>query len=76
MHGSSSGRSGQFERKLKTTSTTVFLTHEPTGTRVEGLVPPGSYSKKEMQQKREMLKLSLFAELENLVARKLNVKGR
>lgn len=38
MYGSSSGKSGQFERKLKTASTTVFLAHEPTGTRVEGLV--------------------------------------
>jgi len=76
LHGSSSGKSGQFERKLKTTSSTIFLTHEPTGLRVEGEVPPGNYSKKEMQKEREILKNTLFQELEWLVAKQLKVKGR
>ncbi len=75
MHGSSIGKSGQFERKLKTTSSKIFLTHVPTGAKVEGEVPPGNYSKKEMQQKREILKKSLFNELEQLVAKNLGIKG-
>lgn len=75
MHGLSSGKSGQFERKLKTTSSTVFLTHMPTGLRVEGQVPAGNYSKKEMQQKREHLKQSLHLQLEQLVAKHLKLKG-
>ena len=46
MNGSSSGKPGQFERKLKTTSSSVFLTHVPTGVKVEGEVPSGSYCQK------------------------------
>ncbi|WP_139209146.1 hypothetical protein [Aquisalimonas asiatica] len=76
MNGLNSGRPGQFERKLKTTSAVVFLTHLPTGIKVEGEVPPGNYSKKEMQQKRAELKQELFLKLEVLVAKKLNIKGR
>lgn len=76
MHSSSSGKSGQFERKLKTTSSTIFLTHEPTGIKVEGEVPPGNYSKKEMQKKREELKQILFMKLQGQVAKILNIKGR
>lgn len=75
MHGLSSGKSGQFERKLKTTSSTIFLIHMPTGLRVEGQVPAGNYSKKEMQQKREQLKQSLYLQLEQLVAKHLKIKG-
>ncbi len=75
-HGSSSGKTGQFARKLKTTSCTVFLVHEPTGIKVEGEVAPGNYSKKEMQQKRHELQHSLFKKLEQQVAKKLNIKGR
>lgn len=75
MHGTSSGKSGQFERKLKTTSSTVFLTHMPTGLRVEGQVPAGNYSKKEMQKKREQLKQSLHLELEQLVAKQRNARS-
>jgi hypothetical protein len=76
MHSSSSGKTRQFERKLKTTSSYIFITHEPTGIRVEGEIPLGHYSKKEMQQMREALKQSLFTELERKVAAKLRVKGR
>ena len=76
IHGSSSGKTGQFERKLKTTSSTVFLTHVPTGIKVEGQVPPGNYSKKEMKQKRDALAQLLFQKLEILVAKQLKVKGR
>ncbi len=74
--GYSRGKSGQFERKLKTTSCSIFLAHLPTGITVEGEIPDGNYSKKEMQQKREDLKHSLFQELERQVAKKLHIKGR
>jgi protein subunit release factor A len=76
MGSSSSGKTGQFSRVLKTTSCTVSLTHEPTGTKVEGEIPSGNYSKKDMQQKREELQQSLFIQLERLVAKKLNIKGQ
>ena len=76
MYMHTSGKSGQFERKLKTTGTTVFLVHEPTGMRIEGDVPLGNYSKKEMQKKRETLKKILFQKLELQVAKKLRVKGQ
>ncbi len=75
MQGSSSGKGGQFERKLKITSSKIYFTHEPTGIRVEGEVPLGNYSKKEMQQKRNELKQFLFQELERQVAKKLKIKG-
>lgn len=39
--GLSSGKSGQFERKLKVTGSTMFLKHIPTGITVEGEVPSG-----------------------------------
>jgi protein subunit release factor A len=76
LHGSSSGKAGQFQRKLKVTSSIIFLKHIPTGITVEGQVLLGHYSKKEMQLKREQLKQSLFEELENKVAKRLNIKGR
>lgn len=76
MHVSSSGKSGHFQRRLKTTSSRIFLTHEPTKIQVEGDIPPGNYSKREMQQKRNILKQLLFLELERKVAKKLKIKGR
>lgn len=76
MNNSSSGKSGQFERKLKTTSTCMFLLHKPTDIKVEGKIPAGNYSKKEMQKLRVALEQSLFLELEKLVAKKLKIKGR
>lgn len=76
LHGSSSGKSGQFERKLKVTGSTIFLKHIPSGIMVEGTVPLGHYSKKEMQLKREQLKQALLIELEGKVAKSLGIKGR
>jgi protein subunit release factor A len=76
MNNSSSGKTGQFARMLKTTSSTIFLTHTPTNIMVQGEVPVGNYRKKEMPQKRTLVEQSLFKQLENLVAKKLNIKGR
>ena len=73
FEGSSSGKTGQFERKLKVTSCEVSLVHTPTLVKVEGEIPEGHYSKKEMQQKRQLMKETLFIELEKLVARKLSI---
>lgn len=76
MNSSSSGKTGQFERKMKTTRCTLFMTHQPTGIRVEGEIPAGHYSKKEMQQKRDALMQTLFQALERLVAKRLKIRGR
>jgi len=76
IYGSSSGKTGQFERKLKTTSSTILLTHTPTSIKVEGQVPSGNYSKKEMQKKRNDLTEILFQELEKLVAKSLKIKSK
>ena len=57
MNNSSSGKTGQFARKLKTTSSTIFLTHTPTNIMVQGEVPVGNYSKKEMQQKLTLMQI-------------------
>lgn len=76
MNNSSSGKTGQFARKLKITSTLMFLEHLPTKIKVEGEIPSGNYSKKEMQKLRKELEATLFNKLERLVAQKLKVKGR
>ena len=73
---SSSGKTGQLSRNLKTTSTSLVLEHHPTGIRVEGEVPAGNYSKNEMRTKKEELQSALFSQLEQLVAKKLKIKGR
>ena len=73
--GSSSGISGQFERKLKTTSCRMTLSHEITGISISGEIPAGNYSKKEMQQLRESLEIKLFSDLERQVGKKLKIAG-
>ena len=69
--GFSSGKSGQFSRRLKITSCTVTLTHGPTGLQVQGEVPPGHYSKKEMQRLRDEQYVKLFLLLEATVRKHL-----
>ncbi len=54
----------------------MFMVHRPTGIHVEGEVPPGNYSKKEMRKKRENLIQTLFLKLELEVAKELKVGGR
>lgn len=73
--GSSSGTSGIFDRKLKITGRRLRLRYEPTGVAVEGEIPDGHYSRKEMQQKTEQLMKVLFLELESKVAKKLRIRG-
>ena len=73
--GLSAGKNGIFERKLKITSKQIFLTHELTDTKVEGKIPAGNYSKKEMRKKIKELEEILFSELELKVAKKRKIKG-
>ena len=64
--GSSSGGSS-FARKTKITSRRLWMVHNPTGIRVDGEVPSGHYSKKEMKQLTEDLKDNLLVKLEQKV---------
>lgn len=73
---SSSSKHGQFSRRLKVTSCTLILTHRPTGLEVQGQVPLGNYSKKEMKELRGKLYRELFVRLEGKVAKHLRVPGR
>jgi hypothetical protein len=51
------------------------LKHLPTGIEVEGEVPEGNYSQKQMQQKRKELKISLWLKLQVKVAKHLRLPG-
>ena len=73
---SSSGKGGQFNRRLKVTSCKIVLTHLPTGLQVQGEIPPGGYSKQKMRKLREEMCQNLFSALEEKVAKHLRVSGR
>ena len=73
---SSSGQSGQFSRRLKTTSSKITLPHFPSGLQVEEEILAGNYSKKEMIQLRKDAYQRLFMALEEKVAKHLRVSGR
>jgi len=53
----------------------VWLEHKVTGIRVEGMVPDGRYTRRELELLEIELRKSLFAELELKVARRLRVPG-
>lgn len=55
---------------------TMTMTHVPTGVKVEGKTPQRRYSRPEMQKARRELRVRLFAELEEKVARELRIPGR
>jgi hypothetical protein len=74
-YNASSG-GGTFERRTKITARRLCLQHLPTKIRVEKEIPPGHYSKKEMQKLTEELKKQLFIELEQKVAKHLRIPGR
>lgn len=74
MNASSGG--GTFERKTKITSRQLKLYHVPTKVAVEGEIPSGHYSKKEMKKLTEDLKKRLYIELEDKVAKQLRIPGR
>lgn len=69
-------------KKLSTASRAVdvrschfTLVHSPTGIEVSGEVPKGNYSKKQMQQKKNILFAQLCEQLEQKVARHLRLPG-
>jgi len=70
------GRSGKtrFSRPLR--SRRMKLTHLPTGIEVEGEVPEGRYSKKELRELRAKVYAELFPLLEAKVAKHLRIPGR
>ena len=77
--GGSSGRRKHATRQGRMGSVTeakLHLIHVPTGIEVSGNVPPGRYSRSEMQVRRAELYETLFQKLENMVASHLNVPGR
>ena len=77
MSSSSGGRSQvRQSRALDVRSRSMTLIHGPTGLRVEGMIPAGSYSRKDMQLQSRLLQQRLFSELEQLVARSLRIPGR
>ena len=67
----SGGQSALTERTPEMT-----LVHLPTGISVMRSAPTGKYSRKDAQRIREEIRLSLLAELEQLVAKHLKVPGR
>lgn len=74
--GSGSSSGGTFERKTKVTSRSLKLYHVPTKVYVEGEIPAGHYSKKEMKKLVDKLKEQLYKELEQKVAKHLRIPGR
>ena len=78
-YGTSSGHSKPLARSSRRdglTSSTMHLIHQPTGLRVDGTVPRGHYSRKEMVKERERLHKHLWDELERKVANHLRIPGR
>jgi hypothetical protein len=78
-YGTSSGHSKPLARSSRRnglTSSTMYLIHKPTGLRVDGTVPSGHYSRKEMVKERERLHKHLWDELERKVANHLRIPGR
>ena len=77
-HGSNTGLRSQRNRQSRAmdiTSSTVTLTHAPTGVSVQGTVPRGHYSNRQMRALVEKLRISLLEQLELAVARKLRLPG-
>ena len=76
---SSSGkrhRSARDSRKLDERAITMRMEHAPSGLFVEGVIPEGHYSRKEMGRLYDELSARLFRELEAKVARHLRIPGR
>jgi hypothetical protein len=57
-------------------STTLTLTHRPTGLQVTGEVPEGRYTNAQMNAQQDLLHQKLMAELTAMVAKKLRLPGR
>ena len=74
-----SGRGGNIARTSRaegTQSGITQLVHRPTGIKVEGTVPEGSYTRGEMSAAMDAVKADLLVELEKLVAHHYRLPGR
>lgn len=76
--GSSSGGRNKMRqsRSLDLRDARIDLLHVPSGVKVSGKIPPGHYSRKQMQRLTMELKARLTEELVLLVGKKLRVAGR
>ncbi len=82
VHCSGGGSTRTHRKKLTHASRAIDerswrlkLVHAPTGVEVEGEVPMGNYSKKQMQEARERVYQELYRELEKRVAKHLRLPG-
>ena len=78
-HSSRIGRRKKLSRAsaaIDTSSRRLFMKHLPTGIEVHGDVPPGHYSNKQMQHKKELLWTELQEQLRLAVAKHLRIPGR
>jgi hypothetical protein len=74
-----SGRGGNVARTSRAEGTQegrMRLTHVPTKLSVDGIVPEGVFSRKEMSAAMDALHIELLAKLEILVAKHLRLSGR
>lgn len=80
FHGTGSMRSGKLTRTSRSVSPTgpqtVYLVHNPTGLRVEAILPRGNYSHADLSKERLRIERALWSELEIKVARHLRIPGR
>lgn len=68
--GSSSKISGRVKSNWR-----LYLEHLPTGTKIEGEIPEGFYSKKELTKLRKELKERMYFDLEKRVAKALKINN-
>lgn len=59
-----------------TSSWRLTLTHEPTGVAVQGEIPMGHYSNRQMQAHKQKLRDELHEQLRQAVAKHLRLPGR
>jgi protein subunit release factor A len=74
-----SGRGGNIARTSRAVGTQegrIRLTHAPTKIQVDGVVPEGEFTRKEMSAAMNLLHAELFAKLEKLVAKHMRLAGR
>jgi hypothetical protein len=78
-HGLRTGARKKLSRAsaaVDTSSWRLFLKHLPTGIEVQGEVPPGHYSNKQMRDEKDRLWAKLQEQLRLAVAKHLRVPGR
>ena len=69
--GSSSGKRGNFSRKLKLTSRKITVIHKSTGLKLVDEILPGHYSKKEMKRLTEQK----FKEMKDKLKKIIKIGG-